>query len=381
MATMMVGPTNAQDLLIERSVIVEGDSEWDWNQARTGYVPGEPGLAFTTMSRTSKTGSHGYHDIYFTTSRDHGASWDPLKVIPTLRRAKTANGYEVVAGDLWPNWHAASGKILLNGKTFNFAGGTKEDIYKEQVFYAVVDPQSLRCGPLKTLEMPERDHAGQPIIAPNAGCHQAVFLDNGDILMPIRYQRSKHPRIYVSIVSRCRFDGETLSYVEHGTEHTIPKQRGLYEPSAYQFDGETFLTMRADDGAYVSKSTDGINFTDHIAWKFDDGKLLGSRNTQQHWATIGGRLYLVYTRENGRNGHIMRNRAPLYIAQVDPERLHVIRDTEQVIVPENHATLGNSGVCRIHENETWVTVAEGLVSHGKRRGENNRVILAKLTAP
>jgi hypothetical protein len=45
---------------------------------------------------------------------------------------------------------------------------------------------------------------------------------------------------------------------------------------------------------------------------------------------------------------------------------------------ENDATLGNSGVCRISDDESWVTVAEGRVSFGARKGENNRVILARI---
>jgi hypothetical protein len=204
-------------------------------------------------------------------------------------------------------------------------------------------------------------------------------LPNGDILLPIRYQRSETKRIYVTIVARCRFDGETLSYVDHGTEHSIPTKRGLYEPSITQFEDEYFLTMRADDGAWVSESSDGINYSEHKPWTFDDGSLLGSYNTQQHWVTVGGKLYLVYTRRGADNDHIMRHRAPLFIAEADPEQLHVIKSTEQILVPENHATLGNSGVCRISDNEAWVTVAEGRVSHSERKGENNKVILARIT--
>lgn len=377
----IIQPARSQEKLrIERNTIVEGDAEWDWTQARTAIAPLYPTRWFTTMSRTAKVGSHGYHDVYLITSTDRGKSWTKPQIIPSLRRAKQPDGYEVVAGDLWPKYHGPTGKILVTGKTFNFENGTKENILREQVSYAVIDPQTQNCGPLQTIEMPEKDHGGQPIIAPNAGCHQRVDLKNGDILLPIRYQRSPKKRIYVTIVARCRFDGKTLKYIEHGSEHFIPTKRGLYEPSVTQFGQEFFLTMRADDGAYVAKSSDGINYTDHIPWTFDDGKPLGSYNTQQHWATVGGKLYLIYTRRGANNDHIMRHRAPLFIAQVNPEKLQVLRKTEQILIPENHATLGNSGVCRINGNETWITVAEGRVSHGKRQGENNKVLLAKIFA-
>lgn len=373
------GQLLAQTLTIDRSTIVEGDAEWDWTQARTAFVP--PELCFTTMSRTAKAGAHGYHDVYLSVSRDKGKTWSQPGIIPPLKRMKQADGYEVVGGDLCPGFHEQTGKILITGKTFNFEAGVKENILREQVSYAVLDPKTIKCGPLRTVKMPERDHSGQPIIAPNAGCHQRVDLPNGDILLPIRYQQSETQRIYVTIVARCSFDGETLSYVEHGTEHAIPTKRGLYEPSVTQFGETFFLTMRADDGAWVARSSDGINYSDHKPWTFDDGTSLGSHNTQQHWITLGGKLYLVYTRRGAENDHIMRHRAPLFIGEVDPESLQVIKSTEQILVPENHATLGNSGVCQIKQNEAWVTVAEGRVSHGKRKGENNKVILAKIKNP
>lgn len=365
---------------ISVTVMVEGSADWDWTQARTAFVPGEKPLCLTTMSRTAKVGAHGYHDVFLSVSRDLGETWSQPELIPALRRSRQPDGYEVVAGDLWPKFHEATGKVLVTGKTFNFEEGQKENILREKVSYAVIDPNSLECGPLRTVEMPEQDHDGRPFVAPNAGCHQRVDLPGGDILLPIRYQKSAKKRNYTTIVARCRFDGKTLSYVEHGSEHSIPTGRGLYEPSITQFGDEFFLTMRADGGAFVAKSSDGIHYTDHVPWKFDDGSPLGSYNTQQHWVTLGGRLYLVYTRRGADNDHIFRHRAPLFIAEVDPPKLQVLRATEQILVPEADATLGNSGVCRINADESWVTVAEGRISYGPRKGEKNKVLLAKIAA-
>ena len=48
---------------------------------------------------------------------------------------------------------------------------------------------------------------------------------------------------------------------------------------------------------------------------------------------------------------------PLFIAKLESDELHVIRSTEQIPVPKNHATLGNSGVCPISDSEQWVTTA------------------------
>jgi hypothetical protein len=71
-------------------------------------------------------------------------------------------------------------------------------------------------------------------------------------------------------------------------------------------------------------------------------------------------LFLTYTRRGANNDEIFRHRAPLFIAQVDPEKLCVIRATERILMPNRGATLGNFGVCNITETETWVTDAEGM---------------------
>ncbi len=379
-ATLITAPAVAQPLKIQIVELGQGDEGWDWTQVRTDVVPGETPLAISTMSRTALKGAHGYHDVYMATSTDHGVNWGKPSRIPTLQRSVQEDGYEVVAGDLWPRFHRQSSTVLLTGKTFNFAGGAKENILREKVAYAVFSPKTSAWGPLKTLELPERDHQNRPIIAPNAGCHQSVHEPDGTILLPIRYQVSATKRNYITIVARCRFDGKTLSYVEHGSEHSLPTRRGLYEPSLVRFKNRYYLTMRADDGAWVSTSDNGLNFSKQIPWRFDDGSPLGSYNTQQHWATIGGGLYLIYTRRAAKNDHIMRHRAPLFIAQVDTTTMRIVRKTEQILVPENNATLGNSGVCFVNQNESWVTVAEGRVSYGPRRGQRNKIFLVKIRA-
>jgi hypothetical protein len=97
-------------------------------------------------------------------------------------------------------------------------------------------------------------------------------------------------------------------------------------------------------------------------------------------------LFLVYTRKGASNDHVFRHRAPLFIAQVDPERLCVLRHTERVLVPEHGARLGNFGVTEISAHETWVTVAEWMqtwgpnvvIPPGDPRGADNRVFVARL---
>tara|TARA_B100000287_G_C19972434_1_gene519104 strand:+ start:234 stop:437 length:204 start_codon:yes stop_codon:yes gene_type:complete len=47
---------------------------------------------------------------------------------------------------------------------------------------------------------------------------------------------------------------------------------------------------------------------------------------------------------------------------------------------ENHVARGNSGVCRVSANESWITCGEGLLRLGKRKGELNKVFHIRITA-
>ena len=75
----------------------------------------------------------------------------------------------------------------------------------------------------------------------------------------------------------------------------------------------------------------------------------GNYNTQQHWVSHSDALFLVYTRRGANNDHVTRHRAPLFIARIDPESLQVIRSSEQILVPEFGARLGNFGVTEIQQ--------------------------------
>ncbi|MHC4879773.1 MAG: sialidase family protein [Planctomycetota bacterium] len=358
---------------------IQGTERWDWWQARTAYVPGENPFFVTTMSQTGKSGTHDFHDILQSISRDGGRTWSEPAIVPSLKRTRQSDGFEVAPGDLWPRFHSKSGKILATGKTFNFENGEREVRLRERVSYAVMDPLPGQWGPLRLLDVPEKDHSGATITGANAGCTQRVDLPSGDVLLPVRYWRDPKVNRYTSVVMRCAFDGEMLTYREHGSEHTISTGRGLYEPSLIQFEGRYYLTLRANESAWVTRGTDGISFEPIREWRFDDGEILGSYNTQQHWVTVRGGLFLVYTRRGADNDHIMRHRAPLFIAQVNSETLRVIRSTERILISENHATLGNSGVCRISDDESWVTCGEGLLRLGKRKGQLNKVLHIRIT--
>ena len=211
-----------------------------------------------------------------------------------------------------------------------------------------------------------------------SGSVQRVDLPGGDVLIPI-YFKEPTQKQYSVTVCRCRFDGRTLDFVEHGSELTVPIKRGLYEPSLTKFRGRYFLTMRNDDHGYVSVSDDGLHFQPQRRWTFDDGSDLGNYNTQQHWVTHSDALFLVYTRRGADNDHVFRHRAPLFIARVDPDSLQVIRETEQILVPQRGARLGNFGIVDVSSDETWVTAAEWMQPAGvEKHGSDNSIFVAKL---
>jgi hypothetical protein len=369
----------ATSFQIEVSTVLTGHGTRFFTQSRGALIPGERPKAIVTTQITDPTGaSHGYSDLYTVETTDNGRTWSEPKAIESLRRRRIQPGdYDFVMGDVCPQWHAATQRVLATGKTFGFRGGKTEDRGLERVSYAVFSPQSEAWSELRLLELPATDHEGRPFLEPNSGCHQRVDLPNGEILLPIRYRKDPKVRYYTTVVARCRFDGEKLTYVEHGSEFMIPRERGLYEPSVAGFGNRYFLTMRADHSAFVARGKDGIHFEPFIEWKFDDGQVLGSYNTQQHWLAHGSTLYLIYTRRGANNDHVMRHRAPLFIAEVDPERLCVRKQTERILIPESNADIGAGfGVLEISPRETWVITSE-LPTKGSR--DYNRVLMARVT--
>ncbi|MCC7518896.1 MAG: hypothetical protein IT578_06900 [Verrucomicrobiae bacterium] len=98
-------------------------------------------------------------------------------------------------------------------------------------------------------------------------------------------------------------------------------------------------------------------------------------------------LFLTYTRRGANNDEVIRHRAPLFLAQVDPDRLCVLRETERVLIPNRGAQLGNFGTVNVSPSESWVMAAEGMQGDAKNcmdltlteaRGANNRVYLARI---
>ena len=372
------------DYVIENHTLLPGTEEFRFIQSRATLLPHDeaqrPEVLIITQHMQNRMEGHPYQDLFQVQSEDLGFSWTKPKRLPSLRRKEiNANHDERVIGDFWPKLHHKSGVVLGTGKTFTFLKGevVNEDPTQEQVSYSVYDATTNQWSGLNLLDLPERDHFGAEITEPNAGCSQRFDLPDGDVLLPIRYRRGgTKERVYTSIVARCGFDGKKLTYKEHGSEMTIDRDRGLYEPSIAKFNDHYYLTLRADHNGFITRSKDGIHFEPIREWTFDDGTSLVSENTQQHWVTHSDGLFLVYTRAGANNDHIIRHRAPLFIAQIDPERLCVVRNTERILVPENNAAIGNFGVTDVTPMETWVVTAESPVNG--RPLETAKTIVAKI---
>lgn len=362
---------------VQLDTVSEGYADgFCWFHPRAGAIPGPKPTVVLTMQRWRFAASDVFYPIASQTSQDFGRTWsENIEHRETLGRRRLANGHEEGICDFTPKWHAKTGLLLGTGQTVEY--DEKDTLVKVRPrfsVWSVYDPAKSTWSPWAKLTMPDEPRFNSA----GAGSTQRVDLEDGTILLPI-YAKEMHEAGYFTTVVRCAFDGKELRYLGHGSELTVPIVRGLYEPSLTRFAGKFYLTMRNDQAAYVSVSEDGQKFSEPKRWTFDDGSDLGSYNTQAHWVTHHDGLFLTYTRRGANNDNVVRHRAPLFLAQVDPERLVVLRSTEQIIVPNKGAQLGNYAVVDVNEHETWATTSEGM-SPGKPQdfGANGRVYAARI---
>lgn len=395
----------AVDYTIDLTTAQNGfDGTECWVHARAGTIPagapgnsGETPLVVMTTQKLLLTGSDVFYPLHELVSRDLGNTWSTPVEIPTMHR-QTYNpgnpplpvgaagrehllmpGDETVVCDFTPQWHHASQTLLGIGHTVWYRNNKVLRDRPRATAYAVRDPKSEKWSQWKTLEIPDEL---SDFSLSGAGCVQRYDLPDGTILLPVYGKAEGEPRTRVTVL-KCKFDGETLSYLTHGNALDIPRARGLGEPSITKFGDRFFLTLRHDERGYVSASSDGLNFSPPTPWTFEDGAELGNYNTQQHWVTHSDGLFLVYTRRGANNDHVFRHRAPLFMAEVDPDRLCVIRDTERAIVPERGARLGNFGVVDVAPQETWVIAAEWMQpgptkEKPEKYGSDNSIFVSRI---
>ena len=384
-----------QAFTIERQVVLQGphyDENWEWFTPRATVLP--DGRAMMLLCRITLNGSDVFLGNCNITSTDSGRTWSQPREVEAFNRQARDDGSVYTPADLAPEYHRASGSVLAFGSIVSYrnAEATKPIVsneYPHTPVYAVYDPDHDTWGSWAPLGPLDEEHFYWT--CPGAG--QRVELPDGDILQPV-YAMSREDvgenmwtSCFFSTVLRCRFDGETMTVVEQGNEMTVPEVRGLCEPSLVEHAGRFLLTLRNDQRGYVATSEDGLHFEKPRPWTFDDGSELGSYNTQQHWVSVGGTLMLAYTRRGANNDHVVRHRAPLFLAEVDPQRLVVLRETEQIIMPDMGGAFGNGWVTHVSDNEAWVLDAEAMLADAENvmdysltqaRGADNRVYLVRV---
>lgn len=342
---------------VERHVVQSGyDGKRCWVHARSGVVldeTGEVSKVVMTSQKLDVSGSDTFTALCSSFSTNTGRAWTELAPQSGFERWEVGERMEETICDFTPAWHSATKSLLGTGQSVRYENGRVMKVRPRYTAYSVYDQGADAWSPPRRLVMPDEvrfQNCG-------AGSVQRYDENDGTILLPVYFKKPSGSDYSVT-VCRCSFNGEELRYLEHGSELTVKGGRGLYEPSITRVGDRYFLTLRNDQSGYVCTSRDGLHFEDPQPWKFDDGKSLGNYNTQQHWAQHGRRLYLIYTRRGANNDHVFRNRAPLFMAEVDQGSLSIKRSSEIVLVPERGARLGNFGVMKLNDNTTWVVVTE-----------------------
>jgi hypothetical protein len=361
------------------------DGSQCWAHPRAGIIPGAghnglPGVVMT-MNTADLTGSDVFRGMFGMKTDDLGKTWTlPRELKNMAYRYEVIEGIKrpVAASDFWPKWHAASETLLGIGHTVAYTPEwkvmTPGPMRPRDTTFSVYDPANDEWAIWQKLKMPETGLFHDS----GAGCVQRYDEKDGIILLPVYYvPTGKNSRV---TVVRCTFDGKTLIYNSHGNELEINDEtRGLHEPSLSRFNNEYFLTIRNDKRGFVTRSRDGLNYDPIQPWKFDDDTDLGSYNTQAHWVTHSDGLFLVYTRRGANNDHVARNRAPLFMAQVDTEKLCIIRSTEIALTPNRGAQQGNFGVTDVSRDETWVTTSEWMQPKGVEKfGSDGSIFIARI---
>jgi hypothetical protein len=352
-----------------------------WYHPRASVIPGfgkDGGpAALMTIHRHFLADDH-YSGPYVMHSADLGKTWSTPDPRPELAWVPHSKGVTEAVIDSTPRWHARTKKVIVIGPRIHYGpnGEQLPDIPRSrQTMYAIYDPATGDWTRWQELQVPKDEKFNMALTS----CSQWLVEDDGTILLPYFYASYPHKRPTSVTVVQCSFDGRELKCLRHGDEIHMREDYGIGEPSLARFEGRYFITTRSKKRGYVVAGDDGLHYGQLTPWLFDDGAELGSYNTQQHWLTHSDGLFLVYTRRGANNDHVPRNRAPLFIAQVDPDKLRVMRKTERILIPERGGEMGNFDGTEINTQESWVTVSEGVwTDEMRRRGAKGATFVARV---
>ena len=353
-----------------------------WFHPRACVIPGAGDVPQVLMTLQAIGGSDYFGPVHWSLSKDLGQTWSEPVAIPAMGRQPVPgrdDGLMAAVCDVTPQYHPQSNSVLALGHVVFYKGeyfARGEQLARYPVY--AVRAADGRWSGRKILEW--EDPRGSFIYTNN--CGQRVVMPDGDIQMSFTFgPKAEHRRV---AGVRSRFDGETLEVEKVGPPIEHPHGRGLLEPSVAQFKNQFWMTIRAEDGrGYVTRSSDGMRWDDKQPWAWEDGTPLDMSTTQQHWLTHSDGLFLVYTRKDRDNTNVIRWRSPLYVAQVDVDRMCLIRSTERTVLPlvgdgirapNEVALMGNFNVTHVSPEESWVTVGEWMPKGGYR----GDVLLARI---
>ena len=281
--------------------------------------------------------SDTYGPVMFSLSKDEGDSWSEPQAIEALKHCERPDGVIEGIADVRPIFHHQSETVIAIGcNTYYSKNGY---LHHDETLKNKKSPQfpvyAVRHADGSWSERKElKVNFFKDCLDWRVACTQMLILPDGDILIPIYFNKGNGAYLFNVCSVRCAFDGETLTAKTVSNVLSLDINRGLIEPSLAVLNDRYYMTIRAEDShGYFSVSDDGLSWGEIAHWCWDDGEALTMSTTQQHWVCNGKNLFLVYTRQTGFNDDAMRWRAPLFIARFDEKHDCLLRDTEQEVFP------------------------------------------------
>ena len=335
------------------------------------------GVAILGFQKLLLSGSDVFYGQFLSKSVDGGRTWsEPVE--QTALADTHENGLRVARyatvryAFRRAKWYAIGMAQLYKGDKKPFQKYVDGRPYGTPIFVSLDAEKGAFTG-YRTLPFPFEYEMALPF-------GQALECENGDVIMPFYFRPIGAGKKSQCVTVRYAFDGDGMKVVEVGTPVKCDSlARGMGEPSLARLGGKVYMTVRSDEAGMWCESGDGgLSFSEPRAWTWTDGRRIGNKNTQQHWLSCGGGLFLAYTREDRTNGHVFRNRAPIFSARFDPVCGGLVRDSEMPIVPELGARLGNFCVANDGASGSWLVTAEWMQPKGcERYGSDNSLWLVK----
>ncbi|MGI6355265.1 MAG: hypothetical protein GX937_03645 [Lentisphaerae bacterium] len=372
----------------------EMKSKTDYFHPSVAPLPGGKWL----MCMQELAGSDHYGSPEYSISSGLGNGWSTPSVIASLESRTLSSELTEGVADVRLFALPGSSRVLAIGCTTFYtprgalswdkkALSNLQAPLRQVPVYSIYEP-SHGWSPMHKLATPSMDSCKNWRVA----CAQLAFTPEGHILLPVYFETGRveyygwdSPQFSVCVLQAI-LDGDELVVENSSNVLSHSVLRGFCEPSLYYFNGEYFLTIRAEDGrGYWSRNTNPMAFPEPRPWSFSDGELLNMSSTQQHWLELAGKLYLVYTRDTGDNSMVTRFRAPLLIARFNPDSGTLERNSEQVVLPHEirdgaDGLLGNFHCLALEDGTGIVTDAPAFlkINEGNIVARHSEIWLAKL---